>query len=99
MAAFTNLGLSASQLGTKFLNSIFVIERGRYDELGGLMTATDLINLIVPILAVVLLNRYRTGWFGDAVSHLRLKFNKLHFGRVKILFEGLPGFTLPRKEL
>jgi MFS family permease len=78
MAAFTNLALSASQLGTKYLNGIFVIERGRYDELGGLMTATALITLIVPILAVVLLNTYRTGRFENAFSHLRLQFNKLH---------------------
>ncbi|MEJ2165600.1 MAG: hypothetical protein P8X90_08720 [Desulfobacterales bacterium] len=34
MAAFTNLALSASQPGTKYLNRLFVVERGHYDELG-----------------------------------------------------------------
>jgi hypothetical protein len=34
MAAFTNLALSASHLGTKYLNKIFEIRRGQYNELG-----------------------------------------------------------------
>jgi hypothetical protein len=37
MAAFTNLALSASHLGTKYLNKIFAIHRGQYDELGSLL--------------------------------------------------------------
>jgi len=52
MAAFTNLALSASQLGTKYLNQLFVIERGRYDELGWLMIATTGLGLVLPVLAV-----------------------------------------------
>jgi hypothetical protein len=52
MAAFTNLALSASQLGTKYLNRLFVVERGRYDELGLLMIATMTIGLVLPLLAV-----------------------------------------------
>ena len=52
MAAFTNLALSASQLGTKYLNQLFVIERGRYDELGLLMIATTGLGLVLPVLAV-----------------------------------------------
>ena len=56
MAAFTNLALSASQLGPQYLNKLFVIDRGRYDELGGLMVTVALITLILPILTVVLLN-------------------------------------------
>jgi hypothetical protein len=52
MAAFTNLALSASQLGTKYLNRIFVVERGRYDELGVLMIVTMAIGLVLPVLAV-----------------------------------------------
>jgi hypothetical protein len=43
------------------------------------MAATALITLIVPILAVVLLNYYRTGRFENAIGNLRLQFNKLHF--------------------
>jgi hypothetical protein len=52
MAAFTNLALSASQLGTKYLNRIFVVERGHYDELGLLMIVTMAIGLTLPMLAV-----------------------------------------------
>ncbi len=52
MAAFTNLALSAGQLGTKYLNRIFVVERGRYDELGLLMAVTMVLGLVLPTLAV-----------------------------------------------
>jgi hypothetical protein len=52
MAAFTNLALSASQLGTKYLNRIFVVERGRYDELGQLMIAAMILGLVLPVAAV-----------------------------------------------
>jgi hypothetical protein len=56
MAAFTNLALSASHLGTKYLNKIFVIERGQYGELGMLMISVALIGLIVPLATVLLVN-------------------------------------------
>jgi len=59
MAAFTNLALSASSLGTKYLNRIFVIERGQYDELGGLMTTVIVLGLVLPILTVVVVNSWR----------------------------------------
>jgi hypothetical protein len=52
MAAFTNLALSAGQLGTKYLNRIFVVDRGRYDELGLLMAVTMVLGLVLPTLAV-----------------------------------------------
>ncbi len=52
MASFTNLALSASQLGAKYLNEIFVISRGQYAELGPLMIAVLLIGLIVPFIAI-----------------------------------------------
>jgi hypothetical protein len=52
MAAFTNLALSASQLGTKYLNRLFVVERGRYDELGMLMVVTTILGVVLPIAAV-----------------------------------------------
>jgi hypothetical protein len=55
MAAFTNLALSASQLGTKYFNRLFMIERGRYDELGMLMIVTMAIGLVLPLLAVWIL--------------------------------------------
>jgi hypothetical protein len=56
MAAFTNLALSASHLGTKYLNKIFVIERGQYNELGLLMISVALIGLALPIATVVFFN-------------------------------------------
>lgn len=56
MAAFTNLALSASHLGTKYLNKIFVIERGQYNELGILMISVALIGLALPIATVVFFN-------------------------------------------
>jgi len=61
MAAFTNLALSASHLGTKYLNKLFVIERGRYDELGALMITVCLMTLIIPIISVVVLRRPKIG--------------------------------------
>lgn len=57
MAAFTNLALSASQLGTKYLNKIFIIERGQYTELGMLMISVAVIGLIIPIAIVLLFNQ------------------------------------------
>ena len=59
MAAFTNLALSAANLGTKYLNQIFVVERGEYDELGGLMVTAAIIGLILPPMTVLLVNLWK----------------------------------------
>lgn len=56
MAAFTNLALSAANLGTSYLNRIFVVERGNYSELGTLMVTAALTSLIVPTVTVLLVN-------------------------------------------
>jgi hypothetical protein len=61
MAAFTNLALSAASLGTNYMNRLFIVERGRYAELGGLMTTVTLIGLVVPILTVVAVNAWSRG--------------------------------------
>ena len=53
MAAFTNLALSAASLGTKYLNRIFVIERGNYSELGALIVTVALTGLIVAVVTVL----------------------------------------------
>jgi hypothetical protein len=58
MAAFTNLALSAASLGTAYLNQIFTVERGQYQELGRLMITATLIGLVVPVVTVVLVNRW-----------------------------------------
>lgn len=68
MASFTNLALSASQLGTKYLNQVFTVSRevkdratdtitvpADYSELGLLMWSAMLLGLLVPIAAVVLI--------------------------------------------
>ena len=56
MAAFTNLALSASNLGTNYLNKIFIIPRGQYDELGALMITVIAMALILPIVTVFIFN-------------------------------------------
>jgi hypothetical protein len=71
-ASFTNLALSASSLGTKYLNQIFIVTRevkdkltgeivsaADYSELGILMITVTLITLCLPIGAVVIVQRSR----------------------------------------
>jgi hypothetical protein len=56
MAAFTNLALSASNLGTNYLNKIFTIPRGQYEELGTLMITVSAMGLVLPIITVLIFN-------------------------------------------
>jgi len=56
MAAFTNLALSASNLGTNYLNKIFNIPRGQYEQLGSLMITVSVLGLILPIVTVLIFN-------------------------------------------
>lgn len=56
MAAFTNLALSGSSLGTEYLNGIFVVQRGDYTELGRLMMVVAGLGLVVPIVTVLAFN-------------------------------------------
>ena len=75
MASFTNLALSASQLGTKYLNQIFVVTREvvdpatgavqvpeDYSRLGDLMLVQMGIYLLVPFAAILFsrLTRFRS---------------------------------------
>ncbi len=66
MASFTNLALSASSLGTKYLNQIFVVERevldrtsgalvvaADYSQLGWLLIVVAAITVLLPAIAVV----------------------------------------------
>ena len=74
-ASFTNLALSASALGTKYLNEIFNVTRevkdkvtgeiqttADYSELGILLIVVTLLTLILPILFVFIINnsKYKT---------------------------------------
>jgi hypothetical protein len=67
MASFTNLALSLSQLGTKYLNQIFTVSRevsnpltgavtvpADYSELGTLLISTTVLGLVLPIAAILL---------------------------------------------
>ncbi|MFC1680310.1 hypothetical protein ACFL1S_00725 [Pseudomonadota bacterium] len=67
MASFTNLALSARELGTKYLNQIFVVSRevqdsatgdivvaADYSELGYLLITVMLIGLAVPFIVILL---------------------------------------------
>ena len=69
MAAFTNLALSAASLGTAYLNQIFTVERGQYQALGRLMIAATLIGLVVPVVTVVLVNRWTRRASAAAAPH------------------------------
>ena len=66
MASFTNLALSASQLGTKYLNALYTIARevkdaatgaittpADYGELGALLVTVTVIALMLPLAAIL----------------------------------------------
>ena len=74
-ASFTNLALSASALGTKYLNNVFTVTRevkdkvsgeiqstADYSELGILLIVVTLLTLILPIVFVFIINKskYKT---------------------------------------
>jgi hypothetical protein len=75
MASFSNLALSAAQLGTKYLNQVFVVTRevrdrasgavklpADYSEVGALLIAVTVVGLLLPLatVAAVRLLRLRT---------------------------------------
>jgi hypothetical protein len=75
MASFTNLALSLSQLGTKYLNQVFVVTREvrdpathalhtpeDYTQLGALLVTQMLLGLVLPFAAILLtrLTRFRS---------------------------------------
>jgi MFS family permease len=72
MASFTNLALSLSQLGTKYINEIFLVTRqvkdhatgavitpADYSELGVLLIIVSAIGLILPLAAIALVKTTR----------------------------------------
>ena len=65
MASFTNLALSASSLGTRYLNEIYVITRevqtdgvittpADYTQLGTLLITAAVISVLAPLVAIVI---------------------------------------------
>jgi hypothetical protein len=77
MASFTNLALSLSQLGTKYLNEIFTVTRqvknaagavvvnADYSQLGRLLITTTLIGLAMPIAAIIMVKLTPLKGVGD----------------------------------
>jgi len=73
MASFTNLALSAAQLGTKYLNQTFTLTRqvrdvsgvvsvpANYDDLSDLLLSALLIGLLLPLAAIALARWRRWG--------------------------------------
>ncbi|RPH63754.1 MAG: hypothetical protein EHM83_09480, partial [Burkholderiales bacterium] len=72
MASFTNLALSASQLGTKYLNQMFTVTReirdqasgtvtipADYSQLGDLMLTVVLVGLLAPLAAIAIVRLVR----------------------------------------
>ena len=57
MASLMNLALVAGQLQTKYLNQMFVIQRGEYSELGALLLTVMALGFILPIATIVLFGR------------------------------------------
>jgi hypothetical protein len=66
MASFTNLALSAAQLGTKYLNQIYTVTRevkepvtgvvtvaADYSQLGDLLVTSTVLGLTLPLLAIL----------------------------------------------
>jgi len=72
MASFTNLALSLSQLGTKYLNQLYVVTRqvkdpasgaiatpADYSQLGDLLIVSTIIGLVLPFAAIFLARALR----------------------------------------
>jgi hypothetical protein len=70
MASFTNLALSASSLGTKYLNQIYTIRRevqdrdtgaivvsADYSELGWLLITVTLLAVALPLTTILIIQR------------------------------------------
>jgi hypothetical protein len=57
MASLMNMALVAAQLQTKYLNDIFVVQRGDYSELGLLLITAALLGLVLPVSVIVLIGR------------------------------------------
>jgi hypothetical protein len=75
MASFTNLALSASQLGTKYLNQAFTITRevkdaassavttpADYSQLGELLIVQVALALALPFAAILVVRACRLRW-------------------------------------
>lgn len=57
MASLMNLALVAGQLQTKYLNQVFVVQRGDYSELGPLLITAAALGFILPIGTILFFGR------------------------------------------
>jgi hypothetical protein len=57
MASLMNMALVAGQLQTKYLNQVFVVQRGDYGDLGALLVTVAVAGLALPVLAIVAFGR------------------------------------------
>lgn len=57
MASLMNLALVAGALQTKYLNQLFVVQRGEYSELGALLLTAAGLGLLLPIGTILLFGR------------------------------------------
>jgi MFS family permease len=57
MASLMNLALVMGQLQTKYLNTVFPVQRGDYTALGQLMIVASLIAFVVPLIVLVVFGR------------------------------------------
>ena len=57
IASLMSLAIVASHLLTKYLNVVFPIERGAYDQLGPLVASVVVISLVLPLAAIALFGR------------------------------------------
>jgi BT1 family protein len=57
MASLMNMALVAGQLQTKYLNEIFVVQRGDYSELGILLITVACIGFALPMAAIAIFGR------------------------------------------
>jgi hypothetical protein len=72
MASFTNLALSAAQLGTEYLNRIYTVTRqvkdaatgaikvpADYSQLGDLLIVSTALGFVLPLLAILFVKSTR----------------------------------------
>jgi hypothetical protein len=57
MASLMNMALVAGQLQTKYLNQIFVVQRGDYADLGPLLLVVAGLGLILPVVVIAVFGR------------------------------------------
>jgi small basic protein len=57
MASLMNLALVAGQLQTKYLNEIFVVSRGHYENLAYIVAWSIVIGFVVPLATIFAFGR------------------------------------------